>query len=310
MTNVSDSKVFENVRPRLMGLAYRMLGSMADAEDAVQDTFVKWQASDKASVLNAEAFLTTVCTNCCLDVLKSAHKKRVDYVGPWIPEPLQIGTETDPESDLTRAESLTTAFLLLLERLSPKERAAYLLREVFGKPYGEVAETLGISETACRQLVSRAGRHVRSPASRFVPPPDDQERMLTAFLAAVESGSVEDLGGLLADSVQFQADGGGKATAIGRVLEGPEMVGKYVARILGRLWAESRLEPGNHLQVMDINGLRGFALFNGTRAVTVLTLGYSEDGRIDRIYIVRNPEKLQRLAAPLRHDPASGAIWH
>ncbi len=310
MAVVSDSEIFQAARPRLLGLAYRMLGSMADAEDAVQDTFVKWQGADKAQIANADAYLTAVCTNRCLDLLKSAHLKRVDYVGPWIPEPLQIGTETNPESDLERAQSLTTAFLLLLERLSPRERAAYLLREVFGKSYGEVAATLEISEQACRQLVSRAARHIRNPVSRFVPPPDHQQKMLSAFMAAVESGSAEELGGLLAASVQFLADGGGKATAIGRVLEGPEMVGKYVARILGRLWAETRREPGNRLQVMNINGLRGFALFQGVHAVTVLTLGYSDDGRIDRVYIVRNPEKLQRLAEPLRHDPASGAIWH
>ncbi len=124
MSDAPGIDVFETVRPKLMGLAYRMLSSMADAEDAVQDTYLKWQSTDRAGILNPEAFLTTVCTNCCLDTLKAAHRKRVDYVGPWIPEPLQFESGSDPETDLDRAQSLTTAFLLLLERLSPKERAA------------------------------------------------------------------------------------------------------------------------------------------------------------------------------------------
>lgn len=299
----SDRTVFDTLRPRLTGLAYRMLGSMADAEDAVQDTFLKWQGADKAAIANPEAFLTTVCTNCCLDTLKAAHRKRVDYVGPWIPEPLQIDAGTDPEADLARAQSLTTAFLLLLERLSPKERAAYLLREVFGKPYDEVAAALGISEAASRQLVSRAGRHVQDPASRFVPPPDHQQRMLAAFWDALESGSTEQLSGLLSETVQFQSDGGGKATALGRVLEGRGDVAKYVARIMSRLWGGGPVKPCN------INGLQGFVLLEDARIVTALTVGYDGDGRIDRIFIIRNPEKLERLAIPLRHDLGSGALW-
>ncbi|KZM51288.1 RNA polymerase sigma factor SigJ [Labrenzia sp. OB1] len=303
MSGISDSGLFEAARPRLLGLAYRMLGSMADAEDAVQDTFVKWQSVEKASIVNADAFLTAVCTNRCLDLLKSAHRKRVDYVGPWIPEPLHIEAEATPEGDLDRAQSLTTAFLLLLERLSPKERAAYLLREVFAKPYGEVAEALGISETACRQLVSRAGKHIQDPASRFVPSPDHQQRMLGAFMKALESGSTEQLSGLLAESVQFQSDGGGKATALGRVLEGRAGVAKYVARIMSRLWGGGPVKP------CDINGLKGFLLLEDARIVTALTLGYDGDGRIDRILIIRNPDKLRRITSPLRHDPASGALW-
>jgi RNA polymerase sigma-70 factor (ECF subfamily) len=300
----SDRDIFDGIRPRLLGLAYRMLGSMADAEDAVQDTFLKWQGADTAAIANPEAFLTTVCTNCCLDGLKAAHRKRVDYVGPWIPEPLQIDTGSDPEADLDRAQSLTTAFLLLMERLSPKERAAYLLREVFGKSYGEVAAALGVSEPACRQLVSRAGRHIQDPASRFVPSPDHQQRMLDAFLKALESGSTEQLSGLLAETVQFQSDGGGKATALGRILEGRAGVAKYVARIMSRLWGGGPIQPCN------INGLQGFLLLEDARVVTALTLGYDGDGRIDRIFIIRNPDKLARLETPLRHDLKSGALWH
>jgi RNA polymerase sigma factor (sigma-70 family) len=300
----TDKDFFETQRPRLLGLAYRMLGSLADAEDAVQDTFVKWRKGNTAGVANPEAFLTAVCTRCCLDHLKAAHRKRVDYVGPWIPEPLQIDAGSDPESDLVRTESLTTAFLLLLERLSPKERAAFLLREVFGRPYGEVAAALGISEPACRQLVSRAGRHVRDPVSRFVPAPDHQQRMLDAFLGALESGSPDRLAGLLAETVQFQSDGGGKTAAIRRVLEGRDPVARYVARIVSRLWSGGRLERAG------INGLCGLSVRHGDSVLTAMTLGYNANGLIDRIYNIRNPDKLARFGRPLRHDPRSGALWH
>ncbi|POF33015.1 RNA polymerase sigma factor SigJ [Roseibium marinum] len=304
MNGISDSDLFEAVRPRLVGLAYRMLGSMADAEDAVQDTFVKWQGVDKASIASADAFLTAVCTNRCLDLLKSAHRKRVDYVGPWIPEPLHIEAEATPEGDLDRAQSLTTAFLLLMERLSPKERAAYLLYEVFGKSYPEVAATLDIGEAACRKLVSRAAGHLKSPAARFIPTAEHQSRHLNAFVSALETGSTDHLAGLLAESVRLQSDGGGKTAALRRVLEGPDIINRFVSRILGRLWAQGRRE------ILDINGIRGLALFNGSEIETAMTLGYSEDGKIDQVYIIRNPDKLQRLAAPFRHDPRSGALWH
>jgi len=298
------SDIFETVRPRLLGLAYRMLGSMADAEDAVQDTYLKWQDADRSAIAAPEAFLTRVCTNRCLDYLKAAHRKRVDYVGPWIPEPLQIDSGSDPEADLDRAQSLTTAFLLLLERLTPKERAAYLLREIFAQPYDEVAATLGISEAACRQLVSRASRHVQSPASRFVPSTDHQDRILSSFLAALETGSTEHLTGLLAETVQYQSDGGGKATALRRILEGEEKVSRYVARILSRLW-----RPG-HYEVLNLNGTRGLVIFRGAEIESAVTFGYTADGRVDRIYTVRNPDKLSRLGIRLCHDGTSGALWH
>lgn len=304
MPRQPGTDIFETVRPRLLGLAYRMLGSMADAEDAVQDTFLKWQDADRSAIAIPEAFLTTVCTNRCLDFLKAAHRKRVDYVGPWIPEPLQIDSGSDPEADLDRAQSLTTAFLLLLERLTPKERAAYLLREIFAKPYDEVAATLGISEAACRQLVSRASRHVQSPASRFVPSADHQDRILSSFLAALETGSTEHLTGLLAETVQYQSDGGGKATALRRILEGDDEVGRYITRILSRLWAPGRVE------ILNLNGTRGLVVFRDAEIETAVTLSYDADGRVDRIYTVRNPDKLARLTVKLRHDGASGALWH
>ncbi|MEQ8780251.1 MAG: RNA polymerase sigma factor SigJ [Roseibium album] len=300
---MSRNDFFEQARPRLLGLAYRMLGSMADAEDAVQDTFVKWQSVDGNTVSNPEAFLTTICTNRCLDYLKAAHRKRVDYVGPWIPEPLQTDAGSDPETDLERAQSLTTAFLMLLERLTPKERAAYLLREVFGKPYPEVADTLQMSEAGCRQLVSRAGRFVRSHSSRSVPTPDQQSALLKAFMSALATGSTDKLAELLADSVQLRTDGGGKATAITRTLQGSDVVSKYIAKILSRLWTEDRTVE------IEINGLRGLVEYDGARIVTATTLGFDTSGLVDQVFMIRNPEKLARLENRIHHDAKSGALW-
>ncbi|MET1416386.1 RNA polymerase sigma factor SigJ [Roseibium sp. HPY-6] len=301
---MSSSDLFEKTRPRLLGLAYRMLGSMADAEDAVQDTFVKWQSVEGDEVSNPDALLTTICTNRCLDYLKAAHRKRVDYVGPWIPEPLQTDAGSDPETDLDRAQSLTTAFLMLLERLTPKERAAYLLREVFGKPYAEVAETLQLSEAGCRQLVSRAARFVRSQSIRSVPSAAQQSALLKEFMSALATGSTDRLAGLLADSVELRTDGGGKATAITRTLQGSEAVSKYIAKILGRLW-----DKGQTFEI-EINGQRGLVEYEGTTIVTAMTLGFTETGRVGQVFMIRNPEKLARLEKLMHHDAKSGALWN
>ncbi|OJJ09666.1 RNA polymerase subunit sigma-24 [Alphaproteobacteria bacterium AO1-B] len=304
MSEQSKLEVFEQARPRLLGLAYRLLGSWADAEDAVQDTFLRWQGSDGAAILNPDGWLTTACTNRCLDLLKSAHNKRVDYVGPWIPEPLHIEAGETPEGDIERAESLTIAFLHMMERLSPKERAAFLLHSVFGQSHRQVAGVLGTSESASRQLVSRASRHVQGPSARFVPPAEHQEKMLTAFLDAVMSGSTEQLVGLLSEGVQYQSDGGGKATALGRILSGSGDVSKYVAKIMSRLWVGS----GGTLERRIINGIEGLALYEGGKLVSVVNFGYSADGLIDQIFIMRNPDKLRGMALSIRHDTGNGAL--
>ncbi|WP_346907346.1 RNA polymerase sigma factor SigJ [uncultured Roseibium sp.] len=298
----TKTKRFEDARPQLMGLAYRMLGVVADAEDAVQDTFLKWQAADLAGIRNPDAWLVTVCTNRCLDILKSASRTRMSYVGPWIPEPLQTETIALQEEDLDRAQSLTTAFLLLLERLTPKERAAFLLKDIFGKSYDEVARTLGMTEAACRQLVSRASKSVRQDQARFTPSVEQQEAFLAAFQNALATGSADRLEELLAETVSLRSDGGGKATAISRIIEGRHLVGKYIARILGRLMTDVRLER------REVNGIGGLVTLDGDTVVTAMTIGYAPDGTVDRIYLIRNPDKLRHLTAPARHDPATGGL--
>ncbi len=223
---------------------------------------------------------------------------------PGSPEPLHIEAGETPEGDIERAESLTIAFLHMMERLSPKERAAFLLHSVFGQSHRQVAGVLGMSESASRQLVSRASRHVQGPSARFVPSAEHQEKMLTAFLDAVMSGSTEQLAGLLSEGVQYQSDGGGKATALGRILSGSRDVSKYVAKIMSRLWVGSC----GTLERRIINGIEGLALYEGGKLVSVVNFGYSGDGLIDQIFIMRNPDKLRGMALSIRHDTGNGAL--
>jgi RNA polymerase sigma-70 factor (ECF subfamily) len=185
----------------LLGLAYRILGSRADAEDAVQDTFIKWQGTDQSEIENPAAWLTTACTRRCIDLARAAHKTRVEYVGAWLPEPIQ--TSPDEQDKLALAGSLQTAFLLVLERLTPKERAAYLLHEIFDVPYPEVARTLDMQEPACRKLVSRAKATIDQAKVRHVTPVDRQEQLLAAFEEALAAGSTDRLSSLLSNFLIF-----------------------------------------------------------------------------------------------------------
>ncbi len=293
---------FEFARPRLLGLAYRLLGSWADAEDAVQDTFLRWQGADASVILNPDAWLTTACTNRCLDVLKSAGRQRVDYVGPWLPEPLQTETVGGPDEKLELASSLTTAFLLLLERLSPKERAAYLLREIFDHPYDQVAETLAISEAACRQLVSRAGKVVGKDSTRYVPSEERQGELLSAFQDAIATGSLSSLSSLLSEDIELHTDGGGKVRAALRIITGKETVEMFLLQVLCKAW------PGYKLDTAEINGRQGLIASDNGEIGAVLTAEFGENGEVSQIFIMRNPEKLRHFTTRTRHEVASGAL--
>ncbi|HVI59658.1 MAG TPA: RNA polymerase sigma factor SigJ [Luteimonas sp.] len=286
--------LFEQARPGLLGLAYRILGSHADAEDAVQDTFLKWQANDRADVDNPGAWLTTVCTRHCLDILRSADRARVEYIGPWLPEPVQTANDdaiehATPESASALASSLTTAFLLALQRLTPKERAAYLLHEIFDVPYPQVARTLELQEPACRQLVARARGHVERAKVRHATPPARQRQLLAAFGTAIATGSIDDLADLLSDDVRLSADGGGKAAAARRVMHGREEVLRFIQAGLHAWWASGRLEEAT------INGNRGFLLRDGDAIASAVSFAYDEAGRLTDVFIMRNPDKLARI---------------
>ena len=286
MIDNDDVRIFENARPNLLGIAYRILGSLADAEDAVQDTFLKWARTDRENIKNAAAWLTTICTRRCLDLLRSAHHSRVNYVGPWLPEPIQTPMENDAETRLVLASSLTTAFLLMLERLTPKERAAYLLHEIFDVSYPEIAEILNIQEGACRKLVSRAKANIEQTKVRHTTTLERQDQLLAAFQAAITSGSAAKFASLLSDDIRLSADGGGKVPTVLNVLQGKAEVLTFLLEQLHEYWIDY------NWVFVNINGARGIVLKHDGAAVAAVSFAYDEAGRVANIYIVRNPDKL------------------
>ncbi len=276
---------FDALRPRLMRVAYRMLGSMADAEDVVQEAWLRWQATDRAQVRVPEAFLRRVVARLCLDALKSARARREDYVGTWLPDPI---VETE------EVEDVTLPLMLALERLSPLERAAFLLHDVFGESFDSVAEVLGREPSACRQLASRAREHVRAERPRY---PVDREHgmaLAEAFFAASREGDTGRLGALLAEDVSFYADGGGKRPAVARVMRGAD----EVARTLAAIARLTRGQRGTLLNFAWVNGLPGYVTreADGELQTTALLV---ENGRVRAVYVMRNPDKLRHLEQAL-----------
>lgn len=278
---------FDAHRDMLFGLAYRMLGSVSEAEDAVQECWLRWQAA--APPDNPGAWLRAVMTRLCVDQLRSARVRRVRYVGPWLPEPLAV----DAPPDEALAGSLSTAFLLLLERLSPAERAAFLLREVFGRDYGEVAQALGRSEAACRQLVRRARVHLEQGGGRYTVDQDEQERVFAQFLAACASGDVASLAAVLAPDAVALSDGGGQVRAARR----PVVGGAKVATFLSHLVKGGA--AGQEVRLVRLNGQPAvLTLDPGGQVRSALTLAISA-GLVTRVFLVLSPDKLAGLhAAP------------
>ena len=283
--NNTDIQFFEEARPRLLGLAYRILGSRADAEDAVQDCFLKWRDADRTQVRTPAAWLSSVCTRRCLDILRSADRARVDYVGPWLPEPIHPTTPPAVEGKL--AASLTTAFLLLLERLTPKERAAYLLHEIFDQSYAEIAAVLEMDEAACRKLVSRARQNVDHDKVRHVTPRETQESLLRAFQTAVMDGRTTQLAALLSSDIRLTTDTGGKTVAATRTLEGEEALS---ALSQAHTWWK-----GCDWTITDMNGGRGAILAKNGQPALTIGLDWNEAGLVSDIFITLNPDKLTHL---------------
>jgi RNA polymerase sigma-70 factor (ECF subfamily) len=276
--------IFEQRRGAMTGLAYRMLGSRADAEDVVQDAWIRWRGVDAGEVGNPAGFLNRVVTRLCLDRLKSARARREVYVGEWLPEPVV----DEDHSDL--GEDLSVAFLLALERLTPLERAAFLLHDVFDAPFADVARTLGRSEAACRQLAARAREHVKAGKPRYRPSAEEEQRLTSAFLSAALSGDESVLRGILAKDVVMHADGGGVAKASINPVFGLE---KAVRLVMGikKKWPNP---DGTVARLARINGAPGIVLSHG--GVVFQTMGLEiADGRIAAVYTMRNPEKLARL---------------
>lgn len=282
--NTNDVEVFQEHRAFLLGLAYRILGSKSDAEDILQDIFIKWHQQPKSDIIQPKAWLTTLCTRQSIDLLRSAHKARTEYIGTWLPEPYHAVDQFCVESNLT----LSTAFLLLLEKLSPKERAAYLLHDIFDYNYVELSEILEENQNYCRKLISRAREkvifdHKQHPSLPSV----EQITLLHTFQEAVHSGNLQQLIKLLTQDVQLFADGGGKVSAISKPLSSIQQVTKFFELLLFKAWHDYQWD------LQHINGSWGFNFYDDAKnCVMIAMFEFSQDFKIQNIYIQRNPEKI------------------
>lgn len=283
---------FETYRRSLFSLAYRMLGSATDAEDLVQETYLRYQAAPPQSIHSLQAYLTTILTRLCLNQLQLAQRKREVYVGPWLPEPIlteEALEGSDPEKRAERQESISLAFLILLEQLQPFERAVFLLREVFAYEFAEIATMLEKSESACRRSFSRARQHLIERRPRFKPVPEQHRQLLTSFQAAVESGDMAALTHLLAENVTLWTDGGGGAKkALQRPLCGRETVARMAL-------ASKRILPQNaRIELREVNGQPALIARVDGQAWSCLSIEV-ERGQIQVIRITINPDKLTRV---------------
>jgi RNA polymerase sigma-70 factor, ECF subfamily len=287
---------FESLRPLLFSIAYRLLGSVAEAEDAVQETWVRFQAS-AARPASARAFLSAVVTRVSIDVLRSARVRREEYTGPWFPEPLLEDPYQDPERAAELADSVSMAALLLLERLSPAERAVFVLREVFGFGFAEISAAVGRSEAACRQLAVRARQHMSAGRARFASGKVEQAELARRFLDALRDGDVGALRELLAADVQLSADSGGKAPKLGERVAGADKV----ARLLGGIVPEF-VSTGGTLEPRLVNGQPGAVIRDRDGRVVAAFAFDIAGGQVQLIRAVLNPDKL-------RHVGPLGDAW-
>lgn len=277
---------FVSVRSRLFGIAYRMLGSAAEAEDVVQDVWLRWQTTNRSVVQNVAAFLATATTRLAINVAQSARSRRETYVGPWLPEP--VDTSSDPQLGAERGEALELAVLLLMEKLSPTERAAYILREAFDHPYQEIADILRVSEENTRQLVTRARKHMaderRTPAN-----PAEQRRLLSAFIAAAQQGDLAALEGLFATHVVSQSDGGGLVRAARTPVIGRARVAKFIAAVASHFW------KGVTLTWVEANGQASVLISRDGAVAGLVSVEASAQG-VEQILWVMRPSKLAAIS--------------
>jgi len=293
MNNSTDT--FNRLRPRLQGIAYRMLGSSAEAEEVVQDAWLRWHEAAPARLDSSEAWLVSITTRLAIDRLRTAKVQREHYVGTWLPEPLLSASQPSPEQMLEKADDVSVAFLMLLERLAPEARAAYLLREVFDVDYDEVAEALGKTEAACRQLVHRAKGQLKDERPRYTVPRETQLRLLRGFADATVRGEFAAFKSMLADDAQLISDGGGKVPSFGVPLVG----GQRIAQLY--LAVHLRYPNLVRFEVVVFNGQLGLLRFIDGALESAQTL--ETDGeRIVRIHVQRNPDKLARIAKGLDLD--------
>lgn len=279
---------FEDLRPRLFGIAYRILGSAADAEDVVQETWISWNATDQASVAAPAAYLTRAVSNRSLNRLRELSRRKEDYIGPWLPEPIDTSRQPDEAAEI--ADSVSYALMVLLEQLSPLERAAFVLREVFEVPTADVADALSSNPAAVRQLVSRARTHLAERDRSYEVDPHEHQRVATAFLAALAAGDVERATDLLTSDVELVTDGGGLFKAALRPILGPDKVMRFLAALTEKYDYTA--------EVVDINGMPGVLVRSADDgSLSAMQLGVL-GGRIAQIWTVRNPHKLSHFGNP------------
>lgn len=281
MTTAADD-VFAAERPRLLGLAYRVLGTFGDAEDVVQEAWLRWSTSDQGAVERPAAFLTTVVTRLALDRVRSVARRREQYLGPWLPEPVSLAP--GPEEHAEMAESLTLGFLVLLDRLGPTDRAVWLLADVFGEPYSLIAEAVGKSEAACRQIASRARQRLRR--ERPAPPERLEPDLLARLMAAIAAGDVQSALGLLDADAVLVTDAGPDRHAARRPVVGAERVVRFAVNVAKRL-------PDAEVALTTVNGAPAIVLRGGD--VPIVITGEQRHGRVTRIFLMLNPDKLHAL---------------
>lgn len=281
---------FDSVRPLLFSIAYRMLGSVMDAEDVVQDAYLRWQEAPDADVRSPRAYLATIVTRLALNQLRSARVRRETYVGPWLPEPLVTDHAPDPSGSVELAESLSMAFLVLLERLSPIERAVFFLREVFAFEYAEIARIVEKTEVNCRQLFARAKQHLGAPQARFEAAAGQAQRLVERFTQAAGAGDMDGMLAVLAEDITLWADGGGKTPGAAlQPVHGADAVARFVLGVMRKfLPAESVARPA------EVNGQPGILVYVSGRPLAALVFDVQRD-RIRTIYAIGNPDKLQAL---------------
>jgi RNA polymerase sigma-70 factor (TIGR02957 family) len=291
-----DVELFERSRPRLEAIAYRLLGSAGDAEDVVQDTFLRWQAADRERVETPEAWLTKVLTNLCLNQLTSARARRETYVGMWLPEPLLAGDRMlGPVDTVEQRESVSTAVLTLLERLSANERVVYVLREAFGYSHGEIAEILDLTESNCQQIYRRAKQHVAADRARAEVDEAAARRIVEEFLAAAVSGQTERLVKLLSGDAVSVGDGGGKVPALTTPVSGAVAVARFLRALFKPADAKRAIVGGSPVFYADVvNGEPAVVIVVGDRVVSTMSLEVGSEG-IAAIRFQANPDKLARI---------------
>jgi RNA polymerase sigma-70 factor (ECF subfamily) len=286
--STTSTELFNSLRGRLFGLAYRMTGSRADAEDLVQEAYIRWHDADHNRIESPEAWLVTTTTRLALDRLRRLKTERDAYVGPWLPDPIvgSVAATAPPDQHLDLADDLSMAFLTLLERLAPEERAAFLLHDVFEVDYRAIASVIGRTEAACRQVVHRARERVRGERKRFDTTEAAKTALLARFLAAVEARDEQALLALFAPDASWTADGGGKTAAAPRPILGADRIARLVIGLRERFW-----QAGWRFETAVVNGESGLCVLDGRRLVATMSIA-TNGGQIQAVYAVVNPDKL------------------